>query len=55
MALVIGNSKYAHATPLQNPHNDAAAVVALLERFNFDVDKGIDLTHRGWARTIGEF
>jgi uncharacterized caspase-like protein len=36
VALVIGNSHYAHAPTLENPANDAAAVAALLRRSGFD-------------------
>lgn len=55
VALVIGNSAYNHAPRLRNPVNDAEAVAALLKRLNFDVLKGIDLTDKGFAKTIGDF
>jgi hypothetical protein len=44
VALVIGNSAYAHLAPLNNPHRDAEAVSALLEALGWDVIKGINLT-----------
>jgi len=55
VALVIGNSVYEHATPLKNPKNDAEDVAARLATLGFDVVKGIDLTHRGFAQTIADF
>jgi uncharacterized caspase-like protein len=55
VALVIGNSAYEHSAPLKNPENDANAIAALLERLGFDVLKGINLTDKGFGRTIGDF
>jgi formylglycine-generating enzyme required for sulfatase activity len=36
VALVIGNSKYQHESPLANPANDAAGVAAALKAIKFD-------------------
>jgi len=36
VALVIGQSKYAHITPLTNPANDAREMVKLLSDMGFD-------------------
>jgi len=47
VALVIGNSAYAHAEALRNPVNDAEAMAAVLSRLGFDVVKGIDVDLRG--------
>ncbi len=55
VALVIGNAAYEHAPPLRNPANDAEAIAALLKRLGFDVLKGIDLSDKGFAQTIGDF
>ncbi|RMF10147.1 MAG: hypothetical protein D6773_01015 [Alphaproteobacteria bacterium] len=55
VALVIGNSAYENAAVLKNPKNDAEAVATALEGLGFEVVKGIDLTDRGFARTIGDF
>lgn len=42
VALVIGNSAYAHTTPLTNPLNDARDMVAALKRTGFDVVEALD-------------
>lgn len=55
VALVIGNSAYEHAAPLRNPGNDANAIAERLSGLGFDVVKGVDLTHRGFAETISQF
>ena len=55
VALVIGNSDYAHATPLKNPRNDAKAISARLKELGFDVVTGTNLKHREFARIIGSF
>lgn len=55
VALVIGNSAYQHTTALKNPKNDADAVAEKLERLDFNVLKGIDLTHRQFGRTVAKF
>ena len=55
IALVVGNSAYQHATPLKNPVNDAEAVAETLERLDFEIVKGVDLSHRDFAKTISNF
>ncbi len=55
VALVIGNSAYENAPALKNPINDANAMAELLQRLGFDVVKGVDLNHKGFARTITQF
>src|SRR5260370_3397524 len=56
VALVIGNSAYKNVTRLQNPTNDAAAVVAMLKRAGFDsVDAKLDLNVVDMRRDLREF
>lgn len=55
VALVIGNSAYQHAIPLKNPKNDANAIADALSQLDFEVLKGIDLTHRQFGRTVAKF
>lgn len=55
VALVIGNSEYAHATRLENPKNDAADVAAALQALGFQVIQGVDLDKAAMDRTIRDF
>ena len=55
VALVIGNSDYAHATKLENPKNDASDMAAALQTLGFEVIKGVDLDKAAMDRTIREF
>ncbi len=55
VALVVGNSEYQHANPLQNPKNDAEAVAATFERLGLTVVKGIDLTRLHFEELIRTF
>ncbi len=55
VALVIGNSAYAHATPLANPANDAKQVVGLLTAAGFEVTSGTDLDHDNMIQVIQDF
>src|SRR4030081_26173 len=56
VALVIGNSAYKNVTRLQNPANDAAAVVAMFKRAGFDsVDAKLDLSIGDMRRALREF
>ena len=55
VALVIGNSAYEHAVPLENPKNDADALAAVLERLDFEVVKGIDLKRSEFEKTVRNF
>jgi uncharacterized caspase-like protein len=56
VALVIGNSAYKNVTRLQNPANDAAAVVSMFKRAGFDsVDAKLDLSIGDMRRALREF
>jgi hypothetical protein len=55
VALVIGNSTYDHAAPLDNPANDASAIGQLLDAAGFEVDIQTDLNWKGMRRAILEF
>lgn len=55
VALVIGNSAYRHAMPLENPHNDAEAMTGLLKGIGFEVIGGMDLDKRGTEAKLSEF
>ena len=44
VALVLGNSAYAHAPPLPNPVNDANDVAAKLQALDFAVSLAVDAT-----------
>ena len=55
VALVIGNSKYLHATQLANPANDAADISQVLRKLGFDVIEGRDLDRRGMEDRIRAF
>ena len=55
IALVVGNSGYAHEGYLPNPKNDAADIAAALKRVNFAVRLGIDLTRDKLLNVIADF
>lgn len=55
VALVIGNSKYVHASELKNPANDARAMADALTSLSFNVIKGVDLDENGMRSAINEF
>jgi uncharacterized caspase-like protein len=56
VALVIGNSTYKNVTRLQNPANDAAAVVGMFKKAGFDsVDSRLDLSVVEMRRALREF
>ncbi len=57
VALVIGNAAYEHATPLRNPHNDAQAMAAALQRLGFDTGDGpvLDTTGDGLRAAVRLF
>ncbi len=55
VALVIGNSAYEHAAPLENPKNDAIALAAVLERLGFTVVLGVDLKRLSFEKTVRKF
>jgi hypothetical protein len=55
LALVIGNSDYAHVPDLKNPVNDAKAMAALLRSLNFEVLEFYDLTYDGLRTALRTF
>jgi uncharacterized caspase-like protein len=55
VALVIGNSTYAHAGRLANPKNDAADVAAVLTRVGFEVTPVYDTAGADFARAVDGF
>ena len=55
VALVIGNSAYAHIGRLPNPANDAADMEAALERLGFDVTLAADVTLAGLNEALRDF
>ena len=55
VALVVGNSGYAHAAALRNPGNDATDVAETLKRLGFEVLLGRDLDQQSFAKTIEQF
>jgi uncharacterized caspase-like protein len=55
VALVVGNSAYAHATPLANPVNDAGDIGAALNEAGFEVILGLDLDKRGFDLKVRDF
>lgn len=55
VALVIGNSTYANATPLPNPVNDAGAIAKALTAAGFEVILGLDLDKPGFDGKVRDF
>jgi uncharacterized protein (UPF0335 family) len=55
VALVVGNSAYAHSTTLANPQNDAKDIAEALKGAGFDVHLGLDLEKRDFDRKIRDF
>lgn len=55
VALVIGNSNYAHSQTLPNPSRDADAVSAALTRLGFEVSLRKDLGKRDLEMTLADF
>ncbi len=55
VALVIGNGRYAHATHLPNPSNDARAIGAALRDLGFEVIEGIDLGRSMMEQHLRDF
>lgn len=55
VALVIGNSAYAHSQRLKNPINDARDMAAALEKVGFTVILGTDLDKVSMDRQIRDF
>ena len=55
VALVIGQSKYEHLSPLPNPANDADAIEALLADLGFDSVRRADRDAKTLARDLERF
>ena len=55
VALVVGNSSYAHVPKLTNPQNDAEDVAAGLEGLGFEVDLVKDLGFDAVRRVLRDF
>lgn len=55
VALVVGNARYRHATPLTNPTNDASDLAAALRSIGFEVVEGSDLDFQAFRGSIREF
>lgn len=55
VALVVGNSAYAHTGVLRNPANDAKAVADQLKKLGFDVMMGLDLTGKDFSFLVVDF
>jgi uncharacterized caspase-like protein len=55
VALVIGNSAYAHVARLQNPQNDASDVAEALRNVGFTVKVATNLDERGMRAALREF
>ena len=56
VALVIGNAKYANASALTNPSNDAKAIAARLRRLDFTlVNEEHDVSRERMAQALKEF
>ena len=52
VALIIGNSAYAHTPPLPNPRNDAEALAEVLGGLGFEVVEGLDLDRASTTRLL---
>ncbi len=55
VALVIGNSEYAHVSPLPNPVNDAADLAAKLEALGFQVSRANNLARHALQDALAAF
>src|SRR4051812_45838431 len=55
VALIIGQSRYAHVTPLANPARDARAVDGLLTALGFDTRSVIDRDADKLKRDLDRF
>jgi hypothetical protein len=55
VALVIGNSNYRNAPPLENPDNDAQSVAQLLNSAGFEVIAATDLTQNEMIKVVQDF
>ncbi|MDH3740468.1 MAG: caspase family protein, partial [Hyphomicrobiales bacterium] len=55
IALIIGNSDYAHTQKLDNPANDANLLAASLQSIGFQVDSHTDLEQKKLRRAVASF
>ena len=55
VALIVGNSAYAHAGPLANPANDAGDMAAVLKDLGIEVILGLDLDKRAFDIKVRDF
>ena len=55
VALVIGNSAYAHVKALPNPINDARSIAKSLRDIGFAVSEGVDLDRAAMQKTTRDF
>ncbi len=55
LALVIGNSKYQHTSPLKNPANDADLISGKLREIGFEVLTSKDVSLSGARQVINNF
>jgi Caspase domain len=55
VALVIGNSAYTAAAPLDNPRNDALAMSSLLQNAGFEVSSQVDTTLEQLQKAVTQF
>ena len=55
VALVIGNSAYAHVPGLDNPANDASDIARTLEGLGYSVTLRMDLGRAGMIAALGDF
>ena len=55
VALVIGNSRYANTTSLDNPPNDASLIARSASDAGFDVTVAADQTNQDFQRTLRDF
>ena len=55
VALVVGQSAYAHLAPLANPVNDARAIDRLLSDLGFEVVTVVNGDHKKLARSLQRF
>jgi uncharacterized caspase-like protein len=55
VALIVGNSGYAHAGVLANPANDANDMAAVLKELGIETILGLDLDKRGFDLKVRDF
>ena len=55
VAFVVGNGAYTHATPLDNPINDARAMSEKLRNLGFITVDGFDLTEEAFRERVRDF